>query len=390
MKVKLHIQLLAALIIIFCLAISKPLTAQSLIVNGNFSAGISTDWENRDSDGITTYSDESGALQAIITGTPSNWYTTGIVSSVNNNSITFGQTVKVEFRAETNNSSAQVRLAISSPTLNKTFYQDVILNAGSGFQKYVIELTNTYADATDFQFNFFFLSAGTFKIDDIEVDIYSLGTNIASSATITAEQTNGGTPGSLADGDIAEWSGWFANIGTPIWVDITWASPQTVNRVGLFTIGTQPDYVLSDYMVQYWDGSAFQNIATVAGNTNSPSVTKFNDVTTTVLRILCTGTGSGGQYRIDEIIVNQQSSLSVEDFNYKDNFSIFTNSDGIIVKAIKQPLKKLQIYSITGELVYDEKTNQKEGNSIRVLTDRFSRGVYIMRINNKFIKKIIL
>lgn len=128
----------------------------------------------------------------------------------------------------------------------------------------------------------------------------SLGTlqtsNLAQLASATASSTFcSGTgehcysPGRVNDGDTSTTLGGFhswANDGgvpLPQWVELSWSSPITTSRVELFTTS---GYVLRDYDIQSWTGSAWVSLATVNFNTATHRTHTFAPVTTTRLRVL--------------------------------------------------------------------------------------------------------
>lgn len=394
MTTKLHLNKTVLLQVFLCIAFfgftSNNAVFAQFINNGDFSAGIATNWENRDADGITTYTDESGAIQAVVSGTPTAWYTTGIVNDKKDNTISAGETVKVTFKAETS-VNATVRVAISNGTVS--FKADVNLTAGGGLKEYTVEIPNTGGTSSDYRFNLFFLNAGTFKIDDIEMSILNLGNNLALTATVDNEWDTP-QPG-LNDGNTAEWTGWNQGAlldGAPVdrWLELTWASAQTLNRVVVFTI-ENPDYTLTDYTVQYWDGAAYVTLGSVSNNIALASTVTFDAISTTKIKVICTGTGAGNSYRIQEIETYNETgtALSVDDIaTIEDNFFVYTKPNTIVVTA-KESIEQLQIYSLLGVEVYSKKNLGRNG-TYNIASDAFSKGIYVVRINSQYVKKIIV
>ena len=97
--------------------------------------------------------------------------------------------------------------------------------------------------------------------------------NLALSAV--ASQSGGGitiySPANYNDNIIVSWAGcsgygmcptpwgWVFNAG---WIEYTWSSPQTFNKV-VFYFADRP---MNSCMLQYWNGSAFVNIAPAGSN----------------------------------------------------------------------------------------------------------------------------
>ena len=374
----------------FGLISNNTIVAQSFINNGDFSAGIATNWENRDNDGITTYTDESGAIQAVVSGTPTAWYTTGIVNDKKDNTLAAGDVVKITFKAETSVNAA-VRIAINSG--DGSFNADVNLTTGGGLKEYTVEMSNTKGARSDFRFSLFFLEAGTFKIDDIEMSILNLGSNLALTATADNEWDTP-QPG-LNDGNTTPWTGWEQGAlldGAPVdrWLELTWASAQTLNRVVVFTIENHA-YTLTDYTVQYWDGAAYVTLGSVSNNSALASTVTFNAISTTKIKVICTGTGAGNSYRIQEIEAYNETgaALSVDDIaTIEDDFFVYTQPNSIVVSA-KTSIEQLQIFSLVGTLVYEAK-NSTDTGSFTIATDTLAKGIYIIRINSQYTQKIIV
>ncbi len=139
-------------------------------------------------------------------------------------------------------------------------------------------------------------------------------TNIAPAATATASAYVTGhegyyTPEKAIDGITGPWAGWAASAtGDDLdqWLELTWPSAQSVNKVVLFTnpAGDVGTYTLRGYTLQYWDGTAYQNMDTVSGNTSEVVTSTFDAVTTMKIRVYCTEPDSAGSfYRISELEV---------------------------------------------------------------------------------------
>jgi uncharacterized protein YjdB len=133
------------------------------------------------------------------------------------------------------------------------------------------------------------------------------GTNIAPNATVTASTTdvgNGYSTAKAVDGITADWGGWASTVGAPQWLQLTWSSSQSINKVDLYTT---TNYFLKDYDVQYWDGSTWVNAASVRNNTQKLTTSTFTTVNTTQLRIYCITADQTSYCRIDELKVYSTS-----------------------------------------------------------------------------------
>jgi hypothetical protein len=153
-------------------------------------------------------------------------------------------------------------------------------------------------------------------------------TNVALAGTASAVSSTATRPVTcLNDGDrkggpvgLLHWA-CNADFGTTPtqWVEITFASASvdTVVIWGLQdlvqgaprTLEQEPnegtvtaDWGFTDYTVTYWDGAAYQTLATVTGNTNCKRTHKFTAVTTTKIRINITA-GQGARARLCEVEV---------------------------------------------------------------------------------------
>ena len=67
----------------------------------------------------------------------------------------------------------------------------------------------------------------------------------------------------------------------PHWLELTWESAQSVNKVVLYTNSAGDGaYILRGYRIQYWDGAAYQDIDTVSGNRDARLTSIFPPVNT--------------------------------------------------------------------------------------------------------------
>jgi len=144
--------------------------------------------------------------------------------------------------------------------------------------------------------------AGRTPVANVAVLATATSSHWSNSATDTAPTT--------IDGITDDWTGWKAKQTTEqptAWVELAWDVERTINVVELYlNANSSGNYTLEQYTIQYWDGSAFQDITTVSGNTDAHVTSIFNDVTTTKLRIICTESGVTAFFRLQEIEVYKQ------------------------------------------------------------------------------------
>ncbi len=129
------------------------------------------------------------------------------------------------------------------------------------------------------------------------------------SAVASSEFSSNFSARGTIDGDVRglKWEhdgGWNdATWDQPDTLDISFAGQKTISEVDVFTLQDnygapiQPDlnttfslYGIKDFKVQYWNGSAWQDIpgASVTGNTKVWNQFKFSSITTSKIRVLVT------------------------------------------------------------------------------------------------------
>jgi len=141
----------------------------------------------------------------------------------------------------------------------------------------------------------------------------SAAVNVAPSATATASSAYG--PGYTAEGvndGVAAWqpgNAWCSGeTAEPHWVQLTWADPVLIGEVTVDHIGAGNSAYAAlntaDYLVQTWDGSDWITNASVIGNTANTTVSIFDAVTTTQLRLYVTKAAQmdGGDYDMARIL----------------------------------------------------------------------------------------
>jgi hypothetical protein len=135
------------------------------------------------------------------------------------------------------------------------------------------------------------------------------GINVAPGATATADESSeNGPPSGAIDGDTADWAGWSVTSTSehaPHWMELTWESAQSVNKVVLYTTSAADGaYALRGYRIQYWDGADYQDLDTISGNREARITSTFPSAVTTKIRIYCEEPDSASLwYRISELEV---------------------------------------------------------------------------------------
>lgn len=86
--------------------------------------------------------------------------------------------------------------------------------------------------------------------------------------------------------------------------------------------------------------------------------------------------------------VVKPSILSVDE-NISSNFNIFPNpsKEYIEINSILIPISEVKIYALSGKLLYS--SSYKSAIEININTSILSSGVYLLKINNQFVTKII-
>ncbi len=149
-------------------------------------------------------------------------------------------------------------------------------------------------------------TAGTWTmyIDDFLHDREELNpglVNIATSATLSAcsfktTSSNTYSVDKAVDRDrTSPASRWVSGADAePHWFQLDWPSSRKINRVKVWSGSpSSPEHQIDDYKIQYWTGSAWSDVATVASNNRDSFYGAYNDlsfseVTTSRLRIYIT------------------------------------------------------------------------------------------------------
>ena len=86
--------------------------------------------------------------------------------------------------------------------------------------------------------------------------------------------------------------------------------------------------------------------------------------------------------------VVKSSTLATEDNSFP-NFNIYPNptNNTIHINAIQFPIKNIKIYDLSGKLLKSKNYNSEI--NIKTNISNISNGIYILKLNNEFITKII-
>jgi hypothetical protein len=147
----------------------------------------------------------------------------------------------------------------------------------------------------------------------IEIEAYTPGTNVAlvangAVATSSSEYSGGYPTSAVNDGERAgqNWGsggGWNNTLPNsfPEWVQIDFASVETINEIDLFTLQDNyfnpspptlsmqfSQYGITDFEVQYWNGTTWADVpgGNVVGNRNVWRRFKFTSINTSKIRVL--------------------------------------------------------------------------------------------------------
>ena len=87
-------------------------------------------------------------------------------------------------------------------------------------------------------------------------------------------------------------------------------------------------------------------------------------------------------------LVVKSSTLAIED-NSISNFKISPNptSNTININAIHYPISDIKIYDLSGKLLLSNKYNSVINTTVNI--SNYSNGIYILKLNNEFVTKII-
>ncbi|SDG40427.1 choice-of-anchor B family protein [Psychroflexus sediminis] len=88
-------------------------------------------------------------------------------------------------------------------------------------------------------------------------------------------------------------------------------------------------------------------------------------------------------------LIRKSGTLSASDFTQED-FSIFPNpaSSYVQIKNSSRSIQSVELYTLLGQKVYSKKFKDKRDLTINV--ESFKAGLYMLRINNSFTRKLII
>ncbi|MHC4780000.1 MAG: hypothetical protein ACYTFG_15620, partial [Planctomycetota bacterium] len=114
-------------------------------------------------------------------------------------------------------------------------------------------------------------------------------TNVALTGTASTSNSNSSYPASrLNDNVFTTWN-WISTSGNPdpnAWMEVAWATPQTISSFTLWTVSASNRY-LAQARVEYWTGSAWATDQTYAQQTTQNyTITLTQPRTTTRFRLI--------------------------------------------------------------------------------------------------------
>jgi len=227
--------------------------------------------------------------------------------------------------------------------------------------------------------------------------VYESEINIAPNAVASADDSSG-PPSDAIDGDTTDWTGWSVSASfdvDPHWLDLNWAAPVSVNRIVLFTNSAENGaYALRAYDIQYWNGTAYQTVASVEGNKDPKLTSTFPSITTTRIRILCKDPDSASKwYRINEVEVYNDAQTTIENKtpeNIQDALKIVRDATSLeTVVVAQEEIHQIQIYSMKGILVYQNLKSAGTHN-YRISSGALAPGAYVVRINRNKSEKFVI
>lgn len=88
-------------------------------------------------------------------------------------------------------------------------------------------------------------------------------------------------------------------------------------------------------------------------------------------------------------LIRKSGALGASDFT-QENFSIFPNpaSSYVQIKNASQPIQSIELYTLLGQQVYSKRFKAK--NDVQINVESFKAGLYMLRINNSFTRKLII
>lgn len=87
--------------------------------------------------------------------------------------------------------------------------------------------------------------------------------------------------------------------------------------------------------------------------------------------------------------IKKYDTLSPSDFT-QEKFSIFPNpaTSYVYIKSSSEPIQTIEMYSVLGQKVYSKEF--KKLKEVQLPVDSFKNGLYLLKINNSFTRKLII
>jgi Secretion system C-terminal sorting domain/F5/8 type C domain len=187
----------------------------------------------------------------------------------------------------------------------------------------VKEVMTTFTTVTSSRVRIYCITGDQFNLARIdELEVYGSAPPIASASS--TDVANGYSPAKAIDGNKANFAGWSSLTGVPQWLLLDYGTNRTFDKV---VLNTTTGYLLKDYDIQSWNGSAYVTIAQVRNNTVKEVTTTFASVASSRVRIYCIAGDQFNLARIDELeVFNGNASARVANAS---KYAIETTSETV-------------------------------------------------------------
>ena len=141
----------------------------------------------------------------------------------------------------------------------------------------------------------------------------------------------------------ASGGGWSSEQGGfPHILEIEFGEATTIDRINLYTVNSKDmpasTHGLQDFSLEYWDGNAWVNIASYAGNTKEMVAANFDAITTNKIRVVVDSSNDGEYSRIVEVEAFAENTGVFASLN--ERLQRYLNPKGIL-DSRKEELAKL-------------------------------------------------
>ena len=148
------------------------------------------------------------------------------------------------------------------------------------------------------------------------------------------------TPAKAVDGTISDSNSWLSSAPGNHWIMVDFATSYTIGRVILYNGNQNGTNPISNILLQYWDGSTWQDVSgsTVSGNTNTTWEFIFHSpISTQKLRLYSIGTGTAIRVREFQIFTVMSESPGIQIY-HKKNGNDYVGTDIYIVRQTSDTL----------------------------------------------------